>query len=620
MIKKSYKVISAMVITTLLTATVVINQVDAAKSITKVSSTSNITNNSTPINMKQSTVSKEYLSASKEETVYVNTDASGQVKEVIVSDWLKNQESSDQLLDKSDLSNIENVKGDESYELNEENRLIWNSKGSDIYYQGTTDKSLPVDVTVTYILNDKVMTSDEITGKSGKVTIRFDYTNHEKKVVNINGNNEDIFVPFAMVTGLILPTDRFTNIEVKNGKNLSDGNNNVILGVAFPGLQESLNLKSVDSINIPSFLEITADVSDFSLDMTMTVAMSNILDDFKFNNIEDFNSLGDSLTKLTSASDKLVDGSSQLSEGLHELQDKGHILENGVTKLADGTAALAKGSSSLKDGTATLTDGIVKSKDGIDSLVNGYASDKGAVAGAKSIATGLSQVSTGISALSSGIGTMTTNLQDSIDQYTNQLIQLKSALAGAQANGRDLSKEQYQQIGQLEGTIAAIKNIQLQMIDSKLSDSVTTLKDATSKLSAGADGLYSGINSLYMGSKSLQTGLSALSSGSIKLKTGIDGIYTASVSLNKGALQLEDGTDKLMSGINKLTTGSDTLKDGAKKLDKEGIQKLSEVFDGDISNLLDRINAIVESGNEYQTFTDLAPDAKGSVKFVIKTE
>ena len=53
-------------------------------------------------------------------------------------------------------------------------------KGNDIYYQGKTDKELPVKQTISYYLDGEKMDPDEIAGKSGKVTIRFDYKNNQK--------------------------------------------------------------------------------------------------------------------------------------------------------------------------------------------------------------------------------------------------------------------------------------------------------------------------------------------------------------------------------------------------------------------------------------------------------
>ena len=47
------------------------------------------------------------------------------------------------ITDKSDLTDIENVKGDETFKQDGKT-VKWNADGNDIYYQGKSDKELPV--------------------------------------------------------------------------------------------------------------------------------------------------------------------------------------------------------------------------------------------------------------------------------------------------------------------------------------------------------------------------------------------------------------------------------------------------------------------------------------------
>ena len=113
----------------------------------------------------------------KEQTVYVNADENGNTEEVIVSNWLKNKGKEKDLKDKSGLTDIENVKGDETFQQNEDGTLTWNTDGGDIYYQGTTGKKLPVSVRLTYYLDGREIPASDLAGKSGKVKIRIDYEN-----------------------------------------------------------------------------------------------------------------------------------------------------------------------------------------------------------------------------------------------------------------------------------------------------------------------------------------------------------------------------------------------------------------------------------------------------------
>lgn len=127
-------------------------------------------------------------SVSKEETVYVNADASGNPQEITVSNWLKNAGSESSVEDQSDLTNIKNVKGDETFSENGDS-LTWNTDGSDIYYQGQSNKDLPVSVKFTYFLDGQEMQPQDLVGKSGHLQIKIQYTNNEKKSAKVDGKN-----------------------------------------------------------------------------------------------------------------------------------------------------------------------------------------------------------------------------------------------------------------------------------------------------------------------------------------------------------------------------------------------------------------------------------------------
>ena len=314
---------------------------------------------------------------SKDETVYVLTGADGSVKKIIVSDWLKNELGSASVADKSDLSDIENVKGDESYTINGDNMTVWDAQGNDIYYQGNIQKELPVGLSVRYYLDGKSVSPEELKGKSGKVTIRFDYENRQYETVQINGVNQRIYVPFAMLTGMILDNDTFQNVQITNGKLVNDGDRTVVVGLAFPGLQENLNL-SRDDLSIPDSVEITADVTNFSLGMTVTLACNDLFSQLGNVDLTSLDSTS-ALDQLTGAMDQLLTGSSSLYEGLSTLLDKSSELVSGVEELAQGAAAIKSGADSVDDGAAQLKAGLADLSSGLNTLsANSEALNSGA--------------------------------------------------------------------------------------------------------------------------------------------------------------------------------------------------------------------------------------------------
>lgn len=557
----------------------------------------------------------------KDETVYAFCGADGSVSNIIVSDWLKNGEGNESLADASDLSDIVNVKGDETFTVASDGSLTWNTSGTDIYYQGTTTKELPVSIKVTYLLDGEEITPEDLLHKSGKVTIRYEYTNNELQTVKEDGKSYDVYVPFVMATGMILPNDQFRNVEVNQGKIFSDGSRNIVLGYAVPGLDESLNLNKDEKTSslLTNTVEITADVEDFTLGMTITVATSELLSDLDVSEIEDIDSINDLINKISDASEQLVSGSGTLYDGLVTLQGKMGELSSGVSTLADGGSQIASGAATLDDNMKTLVDGLASSKAGVSTIVAGYEGDNGAVNAAKTIAGGLSKVSAGTESLAAGVNSMAQSMQQTIESYTAQVKEIKTAQAKLVAAGSDLTSEQYEQLGQLEGAIAALSQIVSQMNEAGLSENIATLNTAAGALKNGSEQLSAGLTKLYEGTKTLQAGITKLSAGSTSLKEGTQKLRAAANTLKQGTASLSSAVTQLSQGVDTLTDGGKELKEGMETFHQDAVLKVIDTFNGDIKDLINRLDAVVSAGKSYESFTDIADDCEGSVKFIIKT-
>lgn len=301
----------------------------------------------------------------KDETVYVMAKADGTVDKIIVSDWIKNNKGADTIRDLSTVGDIENVKTDASFTLDSDNMRVWEANGEDLYLKGTGKQPLPVDLTVTYSLDGKVISPEALSGKSGKVTIRFDYTNNAYETVKIDGKDERIYVPFLMMSGMILDGEKFSNVTVTNGKVISDGDRTMLAGIAFPGLQHDLGLTR-DELDIPSYFEVNADVKDFELGATVTIAANPLTKDIDPDELDSLDDLKASMNTLESAMTALIDGSSQLYTGLDTLLEKSGTLSEGVDalylgaeQLSDGAAQVDDGAKELSKGAATLSDGTI---------------------------------------------------------------------------------------------------------------------------------------------------------------------------------------------------------------------------------------------------------------------
>lgn len=308
--------------------------------------------------------------ADKDESVYLISDANGNVNKTIVVDHLKNKDKKDTLEDASNLSDIENVKGKEKFTQSGD-KLTWQAGGKDIYYQGTATAEPPVTQKVTYYLDGKEISPEDLAGKSGKVKIRFDYTNTTSYTETVNGEKQTVSVPFAAVTGLVLG-DGFENIEVTNGKAEVSDSSSVVLGYALPGLKDSLGIKDKDldgDVNIPEYMEMTADVENFSMPAAMTFVVN--ASDYVSTDGIDTSDLDDMINDLKDASTQLQDGSKTLAEGTDTLADGLSTLQSKLGTFASGVGTLQSGLKTYTDGVSTLSGGLNKLNSNVPTLSNG---------------------------------------------------------------------------------------------------------------------------------------------------------------------------------------------------------------------------------------------------------
>lgn len=287
----------------------------------------------------------------KDETVYVKVDDAGNQKDVTVSDQLKNISSLGTIDDVSDLKDIKNVKGDETFSENN-GKLVWQGDKKDICYQGTTTKKIPVGMKVTYELDGKKVSADDLEGKSGHLKIHYEYQN--------TSADSGKYTPFLMATGLLMDGEKFSNVTVDNGKVISDGDRDIVIGMGLPQLKEQLTSVSskVDDLDIPDSFTVEADVTDYEKVEAVTVATNEVFNEVGTDKFDSLDELKDSMTELQDASNKLVSGSGELKDGLDTLLSSSGTLVSGIDQLASGGNTLASGTGSLVSGANTLNAGL----------------------------------------------------------------------------------------------------------------------------------------------------------------------------------------------------------------------------------------------------------------------
>lgn len=615
----------------------------------------------------------------KDESVYVNADADGTASQITVSDWLKNAGINGVLEDKSTLTEIQNVKGDETFEQNGEG-VSWSAGGEDIYYQGKTDKELPVSVRLTYELDGKEISAEELAGKSGKIKITISYENHSKVTKRIGGEKKELYTPFLMATGVILPTDKFTSVEVDDGRIINEGSNQIVVGFGVPGMAESLDVSGDVAEKFREEFSITADVTDFSLGNTITYASASILSDLEVEDDDTLDDLEDDIEKLVDSSGELVDGAGKLSDKMGELKEKfddyadgEEELNEGIKTLASSGKKLVKGVKDYVSGTDSLAKGTTDYVKGAAQITNGNKSLHQAVkempASYKTFSEGLKQYTAGVdqlgnkttgtaltngaAAVSAGITTVNENLQKLEQSYSNYdtiIAGLKAQAAAMQDETqkqtllatadslKQLADTQKLSVGTLVTATGAESDLKTgatqvsggvkQMVDGAqtLSANSQSLRDADTMLTTSISTLAENVKKLSEGSEKLSQNDKKLLNGAKKLlkagktvNAGSKKLVKGADKLKKGSIKLDKATGKVTTGIQKLGDGADELEEGMSQFDREGIQEINKMYEDDFVALKDHLQALLDISKEYTNFSGIGDGMDGEVKFIIET-
>ena len=576
----------------------------------------------------------------KEETVYSKLDNSGSNYKTIVSTHIQNTENSDLIEDMSDLLNIKNTNGEETF-TQEGSKLIWNANKNDIYYEGKSEKELPVECKVKYELDGKEIEAKELAGKSGKVKITLQYTNKEERTVNVNGKSVKMYVPFVVVTGEIIKNDKAKNVTISSGKVVDDGSKTIIAGIAMPGLQESLGVSKSD-VDIPNDIEITMDATNFEMGNMITYVTPKILEE---NDLSIFNKIDGIYGKVQT-----------LESSMNQIQD-------GATALADGTGELANGTNELKTGTSTAYNGANTISNEVNKSIKSLAADNsdaldeqtlagieaqaaagatlteeqkaGITAQAKASAVLTEQQKAGITAQAKANAVLTEEQKAGIiaqakvsavltEQQKAGIIANASAAKGAELT--ETEKALVIATAQSTATTTAVNTALKTAQDTATTTAVNTaLKTAqdTATTTAVATALKTAQDTATSAAKTTASKVASEVGNQVK-KEATKKISSQMKTLNNGLNQLtnglstlDNGAQALKEGANKLDEGAKTLSTGIKTFNEEGIKKICNLINGQVKDKVDRVKKLKELSEEYNNFTMIDKENHGNVKFIM---
>jgi membrane protein-like protein len=612
----------------------------------------------------------------KDETVYSKMDSNGKNYKTIVSTHIKNTENADLINDLSDLLNVKNTSGDENY-TQDGNKFVWNANKNDIYYQGESSKELPIECNVKYELDGKELSANEIAGKSGKVKITLQYTNKEERTVDINGKKVKMYVPFVVVAGTIIENENARNIEVSSGKVVDDGSKTVVVGMAMPGLQESLGL-SDDEVEIPSNVEITMDATNFETSSIMSYVTPKVLeeDDLKvFDNLDEIygqvNTLQTSMNQIQDGANTLKDGTTQLATGANTLKDGVTTAYNGAQTIS---SEVAKSTQSLKNDKSEALDSKTlesikkqaaessKLTDEQKAQIKAQAQTSAVLtdeqkAQIKAQAAQRAKLTEGqkaeITALAKQGAVLTEKQKAQITEKAKDGAQLTEAqktaiITNAQAN--------YPAITEAEKTLLIVtaQNTATQTaVNTALATAENTAKqtavatalnvaqqvatqtaETTAVETAQQIATQTAVTTALTTAQSTATTTAMQTSTTVAKQVGnqakktftnqvVSQMNTLGNGLNQltsGLSELNNGATTLANGTNQVNDGATTLAEGIKTFNEEGIKKICNYINGDVKDLTTRVQKLTDLSKDYNNFTMLDGENDGEVKFIMIAE
>lgn len=498
----------------------------------------------------------------------------------------------------------------------------------DFVYQGdlSKDTQLPWNVSVSYKLDGKDVTAEELGGKSGKLSMKLTVApNPEYK-----GTGEYTDNYLVQVTGMLKDSECH-KIDAEGATAAANGSNTQLTYMVLPGSTAEYT--------------VNADVEDFEFDgwqivgVPLSLALdvdSSDMDTSQLNELEDgiaaandgaglvkdgaatlsealgvanngagqlmagANAAADGVTKLADGSAQVNDGAGQVAAGAGALADGSTALDGGASQVAAGAGTLAQGTASLMSQLPTLTGGTQALAQGTGALVGGVKQLDGGLAtlqeGAKQLQGGVAQLTdqqAGAPALAAGAN----ELKVGLDKLTAQNETLTGGAQGvadgaaalAQGINDGLSKETIDQIGglanqgtQLQQAVDKLHGLKEQAEKKGDAELAQGIGEVAGAISAGLQSAPNSdvINGLVEQLNGLKDSANKLNAGAAGLNTGVKG-YTADANkLADGADELKAGADKLNGGISQLAAGVNGNGTAANPGLVNGVNALREAVSG----------------------------------------
>lgn len=578
-------------------------------------------------------------SAEKDETVYMVLNEDGSVRSQTVSVWLHDENGLAGAADRSSLSGLRTLKG-EAMPEQAGNELVWNVDSTDVYYQGTTEQTPPVTARISYELDGKNITADELAGKSGHVAIHIALENHEKQARSVGGAQRTVYTPFITVIAADLPRDVFHDVKAANGVIQTDSENQLAAFVAMPGMAATFDgLLTGELAQMQGYfldeVTIEADAENFAMPTVFMAAATELEQLEKEIELPDMGGL----SQVKSATAQLDEGAQKLAQATAALRQKmgefsssysafdagvdfalagAKQVKGGTDSLLSGATELSGGLSQLKDGTAalktTLDEELLPGLQGaaaLQAVLQKQMEDaQGALAAVPSKDTISGMVNSAGQALNDA-GTAAANEAGSqvAAAYQAAAANCAAALQASEVFSQ-LSPEQQAALAAAAAganspeSVAAAAAAAGQAVGGITAGAGQQVSAALGQLAAlDTDALVGQFNQVQKTAGQLLGAMNALTEKLYNESDNSQTLYGAAAAIAKGAGGAAQGADALTDGAQQLNSGAASLQTGLEKLSASSktVKGAIAQFQSGSEQLAEGAGALAQGTGEFQS-------------------
>lgn len=511
----------------------------------------------------------------KNETVYSKIDENGNVISTTVNEQIKNTKKLDTIEDYTELEDILNISSnDEITKLNK--NITINALGKDVFYQGTSKKSLPIGINIKYYLDGKEESLDNILGKSGKIKIIIDFTNNEKHNALVNGKQETMYTPFLVTMGTMLDSN-VTNIKINNGKVVASGNKNMVVGISSPYLNRSLNISELSTLNT---LTLSYETDKFKLPTMYFVATNKLLSDADLSVFNKLDGLNSKVDELQTNMNKIDNGASDLSKGINKLKNS---LSSSITNLKNNNEDALDENTLASIRTQTMQ--TVQ-----NTFTNDYKKKLSENAWIK----------------------VEENLKNSNDTYVTDLATktVSKILLSYLGSEEALNNYMLCVSGNMESCVYLAQN---NYDINKINAFALTLKQEITSLTTNttnyiAENVSKSVASTVAEETAISTAESIVNTLAPTLSNQVK---------NESIKSFTSSLNTLYTNIDYIDSNMNTLSTGIKTFNKEGIEEISALVNGPIASSKARVEALSKLADKYTSYASKSTSINDETKFII---